>query len=98
MGQATVETDGSFFLEVPAKTPLRMETIDADGNVVRAMRTRIWVMPGEERGCIGCHEDRERTPPNRQVLALRKPPQSIGVPDEPSESAAPNAAKGADRP
>ncbi len=98
VGQATVEADGSFFLEVPAKTPLRMETLDADGNVVRAMRSWIWVMPGEERGCIGCHEDRERTPPNRQVLALRKPPQGLGVRAEPSESAAPNAAKGVVQP
>jgi hypothetical protein len=84
IGQATVEADGSFFLEVPAKTPLRMETFDADGNVVRAMRTWIWVMPGEERGCIGCHEDRERTPPNRHVLALRKSPQRIGVGSRPA--------------
>lgn len=84
IGQAAVEADGSFFLEVPAKTPLRMETLDADGNVVRAMRTWIWVMPGEKRGCIGCHEDRERTPPNRHVLALRKPPQRIGVGNRPA--------------
>ncbi len=98
IGQATVEADGSFFLEVPAKMPLRMETIDADGNVVRAMRSWIWVMPGEERGCIGCHEDRERTPPNRQVLALRKPPQGLGVQAKPPESVAPNAATGGDRP
>jgi len=98
IGQATVEADGSFFLEVPAKTPLRMETIDADGNVVRAMRSWIWVMPGEERGCIGCHEDRERTPPNRQVLALRKPPQSLGIQAKPSEGASPNTATGVERP
>jgi hypothetical protein len=84
VGQATVETDGSFFLEVPAKTPLRMETIDAEGNVVRAMRSWTWVMPGEDRGCIGCHEDRERTPPNRHVLALRKSPQRIGVDSRPA--------------
>jgi hypothetical protein len=83
VGQATVEADGSFFLEVPAKTPLRMETVDAEGNVVRAMRSWIWVMPGENRGCIGCHEDRERTPPNRHVLALRKSPQLIGVDSRP---------------
>lgn len=78
VGQATVEADGSFLLEVPAKMPLRMETLDAEGNVVRAMRSWIWVMPGENRGCIGCHEDRERTPPNRHVLALRKSPQRLG--------------------
>ncbi len=78
VGEAIVEADGSFLLQVPAKMPLRMETFDAEGNVVRAMRSWIWVMPGENRGCIGCHEDRERTPPNRHVLALRKSPQRLG--------------------
>ncbi len=83
-GQATVEADGSFLLQVPAKMPLRIETFDAEGNVVRAMRSWIWVMPGENRGCIGCHEDRERTPPNRHVLALRKSPQLIGEGSRPA--------------
>jgi len=72
LGEAPVEDDGSFFLDVPARTPLRVETLDGDGQVVRGMRSYFWVMPNERRGCIGCHEDRELTPPNRHVLALRR--------------------------
>jgi len=86
--EAKVEPDGSFFAEVPAETPLRVETLDETGRVLRAMRTPMWVMPGEERGCIGCHEDRELTPPNRHVLALRKPPQRAApIPSRPQEHA-----------
>ena len=79
LGEASVESDGSFFLDVPARTPLRLETLDKSGRVLDSMRSWIWVMPVERRGCIGCHEDRELTPPNRHVLALRKAPQPIGV-------------------
>jgi len=84
LGTASVESDGSFFLEAPARTPLRLETVDGRGEVVCTMRSWMWLMPAERRGCIGCHEDRELTPPNRHVLALRKPPQRIGVGDPPA--------------
>jgi hypothetical protein len=84
LGTASVESDGSFFLEAPARTPLRLETVDGRGEVVRTMRSWMWLMPAERRGCIGCHEDRELTPPNRHVLALRKAPQRIGVGDPPA--------------
>lgn len=80
LGTVPVESDGSFFMEVPAKTPLRLQTLDAEGAVLQTMRSWIWVMPDEARGCIGCHADRELTPPNRHVLALRKPPHLIGRP------------------
>jgi hypothetical protein len=83
IGTVPVEADGSFHLRVPARTPLRLRTIDAEGRVVDAMRSWIWVMPNEARGCIGCHEDRELSPPNRHVLALRKPPRDVGSAPEP---------------
>lgn len=77
LGTIPVESDGSFLVSVPARTPLRLETLDAGGQVLQSMRSYFWVMPKESRGCIGCHEDRELTPPNRHVLALRKPPCPI---------------------
>ncbi len=79
LGEVPVEPDGSFFMEVPARTPLRLQTVGADGQVLQAMRSWIWVMPVEARGCIGCHEDRELTPPNRFVSALRRPPHPVGL-------------------
>jgi hypothetical protein len=87
LGTAPVEADGSFHLGVPVRTPLRLETLGPDGEVLRAMRSWFWVMPGERRGCIGCHEDRALSPPNRHPLALRKPPHPVGVaPDTAGET------------
>lgn len=77
---APVESDGSFFIEVPAQIPIRLETLGKDGTILQRMKSWFWVMPGERRGCIGCHEDRELTPPNRHVEALRKKPHRIGLP------------------
>jgi hypothetical protein len=78
-GTVPVEPDGSFHLMVPVQTPLRLETLGPDGRVLEAMRSWFWVMPGERRGCIGCHEDRELSPPNRHPLALRKSPRPVGL-------------------
>ena len=80
LGEAPIEDDGSFFLEVPPRTPLRMETLDAEGNVLQSMRSWVWVMPKGRRGCIGCHEDREMSPSNRHVTALRRRPTRVGLP------------------
>jgi hypothetical protein len=82
LGTVPVEPDGSIHLSVPVRTPLRLETIGPDGRVLQVMHSWFWVMPGERRGCIGCHEDRELSPPNRHPLALRKPPHPVGLPDE----------------
>jgi|CXWL01.1.fsa_nt_gi hypothetical protein len=81
LGEAAIEDDGSFFIEVPARTPIRLELLGKDGEVLRGMKNWTWVMPGERRGCIGCHEDRQLAPPNRHVLALRKPAQKLRLPD-----------------
>lgn len=81
LGRVPVEADGSFHLRIPPRTPLRLETYDAEGNLIRAMRSWMWVMPNEKRGCIGCHEDRDLAPRNRHVFALQRPPRSVGVPE-----------------
>jgi len=79
LGEAEVRADGSFYLQVPARTALRLETLDSAGELLQTMDSWIWVMPNERRGCIGCHENREMAPPNRHVLALRAQPDRIGV-------------------
>lgn len=77
LGEVPVAEDGSFFLEVPARVPLRLETVGEGGGTLRAMRNWFWVMPGERRGCIGCHEDRALSPPNRHVKALYHEPRRL---------------------
>jgi len=72
LGQAPVEQDGSFYIAVPPDRPVRFELLNAEGKVVRAQQSWIWARPGEEHGCVGCHEDRAVAPENRWPLALRR--------------------------
>lgn len=74
LGEVPLQEDGSFYIEIPADTPVRLETLDAAGRVVRGPSAWIWVRPNERRGCIGCHEDRELAPENRVPLAVGNPP------------------------
>lgn len=79
VGEAPVEADGSFNVEVPADIPLLLQTLDEHG-LALANCGWIWVKPQEKRGCIGCHEDPERIPENHYVLALRRPSNRLVLP------------------
>jgi hypothetical protein len=74
VSELDLAADGSLYTKVPANAPLRFQTLDDQGNVLRESRSWIWVRPAEIRGCIGCHEDPETAPPNRVPLVLK--PQS----------------------
>lgn len=79
LGQVAVEEDGSFNVEVPANIPIELQLIDDDGIALRSC-SWIWVRNRETRGCIGCHEDGERTPENRFVKALEGPSVALTLP------------------
>ncbi|MEW6744389.1 MAG: hypothetical protein AB1486_16675 [Planctomycetota bacterium] len=72
LGEALVEADGSFLVRIVPQTPFTMQLLGANDDVLAVMRTWIWLQPGDERGCVGCHEDKELTPENRVTLALLK--------------------------
>ena len=78
LGEVPVHEDGSFLAEVPADVPLGFEALDADGKVVRSLPPSVWVRPGENRGCIGCHEPHGLAPRNRRPLAVKQPPVGMG--------------------
>jgi hypothetical protein len=71
-GEAPVAADGSFFVEVPADLPLRIHLLGEGGKVLASFSSGIWVRPNENHACLGCHEDRELAPENRQPLALQR--------------------------
>lgn len=81
VGEAPVEQDGSFNVEVPADIPLLLQAVDKQGMAV-ATTGWIWVKPDESRGCIGCHEDPERIPENVYVQALKRPSTMLVLPPE----------------
>ncbi|MCP4156285.1 MAG: hypothetical protein GY757_51705 [bacterium] len=80
LGTAPVETDGSFHIRVPAKTLLAFQLLDNAGKVIATHKTWTWLMPRESHGCIGCHENRELSPPNRLPQAIIKPAVQLPVP------------------
>jgi hypothetical protein len=81
LGEIDVQADGSFSVEVPANIPIELQLLDEDGLALRSC-SWIWVRNRETRGCIGCHEDGERTPENRFVQALAEEPVALAPPPE----------------
>jgi hypothetical protein len=72
LGEAPVEKDGSFYVAVPPDKPMRFELLDEKGAIIRIQQSWIWSRRGEERGCVGCHEDKSVAPENRWPLTLRR--------------------------
>ena len=89
LGEAKVETDGSFLARVPANVALSLEWVGADGRVIERCPPAFWVRPGENRACIGCHEPHGRAAENRRPLAVRRAPEPVlGYAPEPAGTGA----------
>ena len=78
LGTVPVEADGSAFFRVPAKTPISVQPLDADGSALALMRSWMTAMPGETLSCVGCH-DRPNSVPlgTSRRIALANPPRTI---------------------
>ena len=74
LGEVPLQADGSFMAEVPADLPLGFESLDADGRVLSRLAPSIWVRPGENRSCLGCHQPYNRSPRNVRPIAASFPP------------------------
>jgi hypothetical protein len=80
LGEVPFAADGSFYVEVPANRLLQLQALDANGSIVAALESGIWVRPNEHRGCIGCHEPRSLAPANQYPEALRVgPARALGA-------------------
>lgn len=77
LGEVDLQADGSFMAEVPADIPLGFEALNRDGQVLRQVEPLVWVRPGENRSCIGCHEPHNHSPRNSRPLAVRVPVQQL---------------------
>jgi hypothetical protein len=81
LGEAPVEPDGSFHVDIPANLPVTLQLLGQD-SMALASCDWIWVRNREYRGCIGCHEDPELTPENRFVQAAARPANQLTLPPE----------------
>jgi hypothetical protein len=88
LGTVPVEPDGSAYMEVPAMRSLFFVALDENNNSVKRMHSFLAIMPGETTSCVGCHEQRLKTPSSPMVgsvQALKREPSRItpiaGIPD-----------------
>jgi len=82
LGEAKVNSDGSWLAEVPPYVPMHLQPIDRYDMAIRSQTTWIQGMPGESRVCGGCHEDRTSAvhPSDQQLtIAAGKDPQKFNV-------------------
>ena len=78
LGTVPVEEDGSAYFEVPAKTPILFQALDAKGRAIQTMRSLTYLQPGEKLSCVGCHESRTSPPlPISNRMAFAREPSQI---------------------
>jgi len=62
LGTVPIEEDGSVAFRAPPGIPLHFQLLDENHRALQTMRSFTGVMPGEQRGCLGCHEMHSTTP------------------------------------
>ena len=78
IGAAPVEADGSAYFAVPADKFVYFQLLDEKGMLVQSMRSGTIARPGEQAGCVGCHEYRLGTiASNAAPLAMRRGPSKL---------------------
>ena len=81
LGTVPIENDGSVAFNAPAGMSLHFQLLDEKQHALHTMRSFVNVMPGEYRGCLGCHESHSRTPASEgKSLALLRKPRDIAAP------------------
>ncbi|MCP5527099.1 MAG: discoidin domain-containing protein [Verrucomicrobiales bacterium] len=84
LGTVPIEPDGSVSFTAPAGRVLYFQLLDGDFNELQRMRSVVQLQPGEQRSCVGCHEDRAATashgrqPFGHPVRSLTLPPWGAG--------------------
>lgn len=80
-GTVPIEEDGSVSFHAPAGVPLHFQLLDEQQRALHTMRSFVGLMPGERRGCLGCHESHSRAADNlTDALALSREPKPIMPP------------------
>jgi len=77
LGYVPVEKDGSIYFEAPPCVALHFQLVDENHRALHTMRSFTNLMPGEVRGCIGCHEGQNGVPVPKKSMAMSKKPAAI---------------------
>ena len=82
LGKVPVTSDGSVLVYLPVRVPLGFDTLDAQGRLLRHQPAFLWLQPGENRGCVGCHESRNHAPRNARPQATQDVPPHLEFTDQ----------------
>lgn len=77
LGTVPIESDGSVYFEAPPCKSLHFQLLDEHHRALHTMRSFANLMPGEQRGCVGCHQTHSATPAPKPGLAIRKAPAKL---------------------
>jgi len=81
LGTVPIEADGSVSFHAPSGIPLHFQLLDERQRALQTMRSFVNVMPGERRGCLGCHELHSVAPePYARTAAVTREPSAIAPP------------------
>jgi len=61
LGTVPIEEDGSVAIKLPPGEAVFFQMLDENKQAIHVMRSFTGVMPGEVRGCFGCHESKLNT-------------------------------------
>ncbi|MDR1923754.1 MAG: hypothetical protein LBQ66_05200 [Planctomycetaceae bacterium] len=61
IGTVPIEEDGSVSFNAPSGVALHFQLLDENQLALQTMKSFTGVMPGETRGCLGCHESHHRS-------------------------------------
>ena len=87
LGTVPIEDDGSVHFKAPSGKSLYFQLLDDRYRALQTMRSVSGVMPGETRGCLGCHEMHSTTPATKtNAEALHRGPSEITPPPWGDES------------
>ncbi len=86
LSEVPVEADGSVSFKAPAGRTLYFQLLDAQRRALQTMRSFTGLMPGEKRGCVGCHELHSTAPPQQIGVALKRPAAELSPPPWGTES------------
>lgn len=80
LGTVPVDADGSVYFKVPPGRSLHLQVLDERYRALQTMRTFCGAMPGEKRGCVGCHELHSKSPVNKVGTAMMRAPAELTPP------------------
>lgn len=80
VSEVPVEADGSVNFEAPPGVALHFQLLDGGRRAIQTMRSFVGVMPGERRGCVGCHEMHSVAQVNARGAALERAPSAMTPP------------------